>query len=104
MVSKLTNNEKRFLDKFLKSVDVKKISPKFSYLYSGVISFLGLILFTASVLMTINKLNDRVVYWVFLPGVIGGVGTILLGVFILKYFKRIEEKNKLAAIIKKLLN
>jgi len=97
-------NEKRYLDEFLKSVNETKLSPKFSYLYSSVISILGLILFTAAVIITLNNLNDRVVYWVFFPGAIGGIGTILLGIFLLKYFKKVEEKKKLATIIKKLLN
>ena len=104
MDAQLTISEKRYLDEFLKSVNETKLSPKFSYFYSSVISILGLILFAATVIITLSNLNDRVVYWVFLPGGIGGIGIILLGLFILKYLKKAEEKNKMATIIKKLLN
>lgn len=104
MSAQLTISEKRYLDDFLKSLGETRISPKFSYLYSGVISILGLILFTSVVIITLNNLNDRVVYWVLFPGSIGGIGIILLGIFLLKYLKKIEEKKKLATIIKKLLD
>ena len=104
MAAQLTINEKRCLDEFLKSVSEIKISLKFSYLYSSIISILGLILFTAAVIITLNNLNDRVVYWVFLPGFIGGIEIIILGIFLLNYLKKLEEKKKIATIIKKLLN
>lgn len=104
MSEQLTISEKRYLDDFLESVGETRISSKFSYLYSGVISILGLILFTSAVIITLNNLNDRVIYWVLFPGSIGGIGIILLGIFLLKYLKKIEEKKKLATIIKKLLN
>ena len=103
MTAQLTISEKRYLDEFLKSVRETKMSPIFSYLYSSVISILGLILFTATVIITVNNLNDRVVYWVFFPGSIGGIGIILLGIFLLKYLNKVEEKKKMATIIKKLL-
>jgi len=81
-----------------------KLSPLFSFFYSSAISISGLILFAASVIITLNNLNDRIVYWVFFPVSIGGIGTILLGVLLLKYWKKLEEKKKLATIIKKLFN
>ncbi len=71
MADQLTISEKRYLDEFLKSVNKTKLSPRFSYLYSSVISILGLILFAATVIITLNNLNDRVV-WIFFPGSIGG--------------------------------
>jgi hypothetical protein len=104
MSAQLTISERRYLEDFLKSVGETRISPKFSYLYSGVISILGLFLFTSAVIITLNNLNDRVVYWVLFPDTIGGIGIILLGIFLMKYLKKIEEKNKMATIIKKLLN
>ena len=103
MAAQLTISEKRYLDEFLKSVSETKISPAFSYLYSGVISILGLILFMAAVIITLNNLNDRVVYLVFFTGLIGGIGTILVGVFLKKYLKKVDEKKKLVTIINKLL-
>jgi hypothetical protein len=104
MAAQLTINEKRYLDVFLESAGETKISPKLSYLYSGVVSILGLILFTSAVIITLNNLNDRVVYWILLPGSIAGIGIILLGIFLMKYLKKIEDKKKMATIIKKLLN
>ncbi|MBT4482728.1 MAG: hypothetical protein HOC71_03515 [Candidatus Latescibacteria bacterium] len=103
MDEQLTITEKRYLDEFLKSVTETKLSPIFSYLYSGVISFFGLILFTAAVIITVQNLTDRVVYWVLIPGVIGGIGTIVFGLILLEYLRKSEEKKKMAAIIKKLL-
>jgi hypothetical protein len=104
MAAPLTISEKRYLDDFLNSVSETKISPVYSYLYSGVISILGLILFAAAVIITLDNLNDRVVNWVFFPGVICGIGIILLGILLMKYIKKAEEKKKIATIIKKLLN
>ena len=104
MDARLTINEKLYLDELFKSVTETKLSPIFSYLYSSVISIIGLILFTATVIITLNNLNDRVVYWVFFPGSVGGIGIILMGIFLLKYLKKVEEKKKMATIIKKLLN
>ncbi|MFQ5708452.1 MAG: hypothetical protein ACE5HO_13425 [bacterium] len=104
MAAQLTISERRYLDEFLKSINETETSRKFSFFYSGVISILGLILFLGAVIITLNNLNDRVVYWVFLPGSIGGIGIVLLGIFLLKYLKKVQEKKKLATIIKKLLN
>ncbi|NOZ63307.1 MAG: hypothetical protein GXO74_16760 [Calditrichaeota bacterium] len=104
MDAKLSLNEKRYLDEFLTSVNDKKLFSGFSCFYASAISVLGLILLVATVIITLGNLNNRVVYWVFLPGVIGGIGIILLGIFLLKYLKKIEEQKKLAAVIEKLLN
>lgn len=104
MTAQLTNSEKRYLDNFLKSVSETKISLNFSYLYSGIVSILGLIFFTSAIIITLNNLSDRIVYRVLFPGLIGGIGIILLGIFLLKYLKNIEEKKKMAKIIKKLLD
>ena len=104
MDMKLTIGERRCLDEFFKSVKTTKYSLTFSYFYSSVISILGLILFTAALIITLNNFNDRIVYWVLFPGAIGGIGTISLGIFLIKYLKKVDEKKKLAKIIKKLLN
>ena len=104
MSTQLTISEKRCLDDFLKSVGETRIYPKFSYLYSYGISILGLVLFSFAVTTTLNNLNGRVIYWVLFPGIIGGVGLILFGILLLKYLDKIEEKKKMATIIKKLLN
>jgi pheromone shutdown protein TraB len=104
MAAKLTISEKKYLDDFLKTIDKTKISLKFSYLYSAVVSILGLILFTSAVIITLNNLNDRVVYWVLFTGTIGGIGIILLGIYLFKYLKKIEENKEMVVIIKKLLN
>jgi hypothetical protein len=104
MGTQLTIGEKRHLDEFLKSVNKTKSSHIFSYFYSSVKAILGLILFISAVIITLNNLNDKVVYWVLFPGLIGGIGTILLGIFLLKNLKKVDEKKKLAIIIKKLLD
>ena len=104
MSTKLNISEKRCLEDFLKSVGDTNLSPIFSHLSSGAVSILGLIIFTYSVTITLNNLNGRFIYWVLFPGIIGGVGLILFGVFLLKYLKSIDEKKKMAIIIKKLLN
>jgi H+/Cl- antiporter ClcA len=104
MSTKLNISEKRCLEDFLKSVDDTKPSPIFPHLSSGAISILGLILFTYTVTITLNNLNGRFIYWVLFPGIIGGVGLILFGIFLLKYLKKIDEKKKMAIIIKKLID
>ena len=103
MDEQLTINEKRYLDEFLKSVTETKLSPLLSYLYSGVISFFGLILFTAAVVITVNNLNDTAIYWVLIPGFIGGIVTMVYGLFLMEYLRKSEENKKMAAIIQKLL-
>ena len=70
----------------------------FQYIY-----IMGLILFASTVIITINNLKEQVIYWVFFPGTIGGIGIILLGLFLVKYLKKVEERKKMATIIKKLL-
>jgi hypothetical protein len=103
MSAQLTVSEKRYLEDFLKTEDDTIISSNFSYLYSGVISILGLFLFISAVIITLNNFNDKVVFWVLFPGTVAGIGIILLGIFLMKNLKKIEEKNKIATIIKKLL-
>ena len=103
MSNQLSNREKRYLEDFIKSTNVKQLPPIFSYIYASAISLIGLVLFVSMVIITLDNLQDGIVYWVFLPGIIGGVGIILLGMILLKYIKRKEEKKKLAEIIEKLL-
>ncbi len=104
MFAQLTMGEKRCIDNFLKSVNETKLSPGFPFFYSSVISIAGLILFCAATIITLNNFSDRVVYWILFPGLIGGVGIMLLGIFGFKHLKKVEESKKLATIIKKLLN
>jgi hypothetical protein len=104
MPAKFNISEKKCLDDFLKSAGDTNPSPIFSHLSSGAVSILGLILFTYAVTITLNNLNGRIIYWVLFPGIIGGVGLILFGIFLLKYLKKIDEKKKMAIIIKKLLD
>ena len=99
---KLTESEKQFLNKFLNSVSRKKTSPTFSDFYALLISIAGLLLFAAAIFITLNYFYDKVVYWVFLPGIIGGSGIILLGIFLSKYLKISEEKRKLISIIREI--
>ena len=99
----LSDKERRYLEDFIKSASVRQLSSTFSYSYASAISFVGLILFASMVIILVDNLKDGIVYYVFLPGIIGGVGIILLGIILMKYFKRVEEKRKLAEIIGKLL-
>jgi hypothetical protein len=104
MPIKLNISERRCLEYFLKSVDDTNPSPILSHLSSGAVSILGLILFTYAVTITLNNLNGRIIYWVLFPGIVGGVGLIIFGIFLLKYLKKIDEKKKMAIIIMKLLD
>lgn len=104
MSPKLNNSEKRCLEDFLKSVGDTNPSSIFSHLSSGAVSILGLILFTYTIATTLNNLNGKFIYWVLFPGIIGGVGLILFGVFLLRFLKNIDEKKKIAIIVKKLLS
>lgn len=104
MSPKLNNSEKRCLEDFLKSVGDTNPSPIFSHLSSGAVSILGLVLFTYTIATTLNNLNGKFIYWVLFPGIIGGVGLILFGVFLLRFLKNIDEKKKIAIIVKKLLS
>ncbi len=104
MDEKLTPNEKHFLKDYFERADKKKFPPSISYLYAGVISVLGLILLIASVVISFKNLSDNIVYWVLIPGFIGGVIIIVFGIFLLKYFQREKEQQSVATILKKLLD
>jgi hypothetical protein len=104
MDEQLTSSEKRILDEFIKSVNETKLPSPFAHLLASIVSILGLVLFAAAVIITLNNLNDQTIYWVFFPGAIGGVGTIILGFILLKYVKRVGEGKRMATIIKKLLH
>ena len=102
MSTPLTSNEEHYLNIFLDSVS-KKTAPPFAFLYISIITILGLVLLSAAVIITLNNLNDKTIYWVFFPGFTSGIGIILLGVFLQKYLNKVKENIKLASIIKKLL-
>ena len=99
----LTRREIEFLRNFTRNT--KPVLPyRFSFLYSSIVTLAGLVLFSSSVIITLNNLSDKTFYLVLLPGVLGGIGVILLGLFLFKYQKKIEEKNKLSVIVQKILD
>ena len=103
MTATLTISERRYLEDFLKSVADTKVPKAFSHLFSGVISIIGLILFSATVAITLNNFSDKVVYWVLFPGTLCGIGIMSVGFLLLKLLKKTEDKKKMATIISKLL-
>jgi len=103
MENQLSPKEKLFLDNFLENANEQGYPSGFSSFYAVLISILGLILIVAVVIITLRNMSDRVVFWVFVPGVISGIGIFLFGLFLLNYLQKRKEQEKLAAIIKKLL-
>ena len=104
METKLTTLEKKDLDIFIRSVDKPIISVKYSYLYSSAISVIGLILLVSAVIITLNNFNDKTAYWVLLPGMLGGIATVLLGIFVFRYFRKYEQTKRIVGIIKKMMD
>lgn len=68
-----------------------------------VLSFAGLFIIVSVSIITLNNMVDRVVHWIFLPGIISGTILILTGYFIWIYYKKNLEKQKLVKIIEKLI-
>ena len=102
--NQLTDGEKLFLEQVLKDWNNKRSINGFSFFISKIIVVFGLLLFVVGTIVTFKNFNDRIIYLVFLPSMVGGIGIILLGIFLLKYFREIEEKRKVAKIIEKLLD
>ena len=100
----LTTLEKKDLEIFIRSVDKPIISVKYSYLYSGAISVIGLILLVSAVIISLNNFNNKTAYWVLLPGMLGGIVTILLGIFVFRYFRKYEQTKRIIGIIKKMMD
>ncbi len=100
---KLTPSEKNNLEKFIQSVG-KPITPvKYSFLYSSVMMVIGLLLLISAMIITLNNLNDKTVYFVLLPGMIGGIVAILVGMYIFRYFRKYEHNQKIVTVMKKLI-
>lgn len=101
MEPKLTIFERKNLEEFIKSTD-KQITFN-PFIFSSIISLAGLILIIAAVVITLNNFNDRTAYWILLPGMIGGIISILFGTFLFRYAKRFEQIKKIAEIVKKMM-
>ncbi len=102
MANQLTSHENQFLKEFIKKSERISQPPKYLFLYTSIFSLLGMILFTSAIILTVNNLNNRVVFYVFVPGLLGGIGIIVTSLLILKHFKNVTTRKKLAIIIKKL--
>ena len=104
MEGKLTSSETELIEGFLDSINKIKVSSTVYKVYSAILLLLGLVFFIYAVIITLKDITDRVVYLIFLPGVLGGIVCILLGTYIFKYSKRLDEKKRLAEVIKKLMD
>jgi len=104
MEAKLTFRAKKYLYDFLESADRIKTSPIYSYLFSFALLLLGLLLFGTAAIMTLNNPTDSIIYWVLVPGAVGGIITILCGAYLLDYLRKSEERKKIAKIIKRMLD
>ena len=104
MTDKLTKNEEEIVQNFLEKFGEQKSESSFKYyIISTLLSLIGLFVIVYTGLLTLNRMADRVIYWVFLPGVIIGLVIILIGFYVWQYYRINCEKQKLAAIIKKLM-
>ncbi|MFZ0389510.1 MAG: hypothetical protein WAN36_03550 [Calditrichia bacterium] len=56
-----------------------------------------------SIIITINNLSDYLIFRVRVPGVVAGLGILILGMFLINYSKTTQERKKLGAIIEKLM-
>ena len=77
MTNQLTSHENQFLKEFIKESEKISRPPKYLFLYTSIT-------------------------YVFFPGLVGGIGIILSSLLILKHFKNVTARKKLAVIIKKL--
>ncbi len=101
MESKLTIFERKHLEEFIKSTDKPKTFNPF--IFSSIISLAGLILIIVAIVITLNNFNDRTTYWILLPGMIGGIISMLFGTFLFRYAKSYEQTKRIAEIVKKMM-
>jgi hypothetical protein len=104
MSEKLTMRERKVVGEFINSADNIRPSPVNPLIVSGFVSICGCVLFAAASLITLNRFSDRSIYWVFLPGLLGGTVMIMSGIFLYRSTKIKEEKRILAGILRKLLD
>jgi len=104
MTGNLTNQEQVLVENFLKQFKSSKNEFSLKYFLSFVVfSLAGLFMIVYTSILTLNNMIDRVVHWVFLPGIISGILLILTGFFIWQFYKKNLERQKLAKIIEKLI-
>ena len=66
-----------------------KFSPLFSFIYSSIISLIGLFFLSVVIITTYNNLdNTNIVYFIFFPGLFGSLIILLLGSFVFKYERK----------------
>lgn len=103
MTGNLTNQEQVLVENFLKQFKSSKNEFSKYFLSFVVFSLAGLFMIVYTSILTLNNMIDRVVHWVFLPGIISGIFLILTGFFIWQFYKKNLERQKLAKIIEKLI-
>jgi ABC-type Fe3+-siderophore transport system permease subunit len=95
----LTAFEKRDLQDFVNSIKKPLVNP---FIISSIVSIAGLVMIAVAVLITLNNFVDRIVYLVFIPGMLSGIIIVLLGSYIFNYSRKYERARRVAEIIKKL--
>lgn len=100
----LSKRDNHFLKRFIQKTSAENWPPSFTFIYSAVIILTGLILITFAVIFTVNNLNnDKVVLFIFLPGLLGGVIVLLLGQWVFTQTGKQQSNKKLAGFIKKFI-
>lgn len=103
MTVQLSKQEKIFIDNFLTENKGKNDESLLNYFFVfAIFSLLGIFMIVYTSILTINNMIDKVLTWVFFPGIISGLLLILTGFFIWQYHKKNIEKQKLVKIIEKL--
>ena len=108
--SQLSISEKQRLDAFLRATDETRLPPWCFHLLAGALTSIGLYLFIATTAIAVSRLNDaaissfsRVDLWMFSTGLLGGATIIGTGLVFLMYAGKVEDRNNLGSIVRKLL-
>ena len=108
--TQLNISEKRRLEAFLRATDEARLPPRYSYLLAGALASIGLYLFIATTAIAVSRLNDaaissfsRVDLWMFSTGLLGGATIIGTGLVFMMYAGKVEDRNNLGSIVRKLL-
>jgi hypothetical protein len=106
---RLSMSERKRLNEFLKSADSTQLPLPHSYLFAGILALIGLFLFVATTVITLNSLNEvanlgNIGIWMLLSGLLGGAVIVAVGLSFLMYAQNSENRKKLGTIVQKLLN
>ena len=104
MTEQLTKQEQIFIDSYIKQHGNSADKSSFQYLIGfAILSLSGLFMICYSGFLTLNNMTDKVIKWVFFPGIMSGLFLIISGYFIWVYYKKNFDKQKLAKILRKLM-